>query len=58
VAVRYADPRVLAVQVWQDHDILYDKPCADAADVATEADRLLDNCCAPAERSLHSSADG
>jgi hypothetical protein len=50
VAVRYTDPRSLAVQVWQGNDTLVDKPCADAADVATEADQLLDSCCPPGER--------
>jgi hypothetical protein len=50
VAVRYTDPQSLAVQVWQGNDTLVHKPCVDAADVATEADQLLDSCCPPSER--------
>ena len=48
VAVRYDDPRRLAVQLWNGNHTLLDKPCADAAEVAIEADRWLDAC--PPER--------
>jgi hypothetical protein len=56
VAVRYTDPPMLAVQVWQGEDTLVDKACVDAADAATEADRLLDRCCSAVERTEHSRA--
>ena len=45
--MRYADPRGLAVQVWQGDKTLYDQPCMDAADAATEAHRLFSDCCPP-----------
>ena len=53
VAVRYTDPPMLAVQVWQGDDTLVDKACVDAAQVATEADRLLDSCCSAVDRTEH-----
>ena len=46
--MRYADPRGLVVQVWQGDKTLYDQPCVDAADAATEAHRLFTDCCPPA----------
>ena len=49
VAVRYNEPRGRAVQVWKGNHPLLDKPCADAAEVAAEADHLLDACCPPWE---------
>ena len=45
--MRYADARGLAVQVWQGDKTLYDQPCVDAADAATEAHRLFSYCCPP-----------
>ena len=43
----------MAVQVWQGDDTLVDKACIDAAEVATEAERLLNSCCSAVERTEH-----
>ena len=53
MAVRYTEPCRVAVQVWQGDDTLVDKACIDAAEVATEAERLLNSCCSAVERTEH-----
>jgi len=53
VAVRYTDPPMLAVQVWQGNDTLVDKACVDAAEVASEAHRLLNSCCSAVDPTEH-----
>ena len=53
VAVRYTEPLMLAVQVWQGDDTLVEKTCVDAAEIATEADRRLE-LLPPIDRTEHS----
>jgi len=48
--VRYTDPPMIAVQVWQGDKTLVDKACVDGTAVATEADLLLDACCSTVDR--------
>jgi hypothetical protein len=49
VAVRYRDPSRLAVELWRGNDILVNQPCADAAEVTREADRLFNKWCQATE---------
>jgi hypothetical protein len=50
--VRYSDPPVLEVQIWQGGNTVSSKPCVDSADVATEARRQFNINCQPSDPTL------